>query len=99
MFVAYIATSYAFNPVLTPTPQAYDVHVYQTPSTLLHVQLCNYLPNIMLPIRLVLSELVLLRRLRSKQLFAFVILQVLRLRVLTSEMAPNTLRYGIGIPG
>ncbi|KAH9940692.1 glycoside hydrolase family 51 protein [Amylocystis lapponica] len=27
----YIATAYPFNPVLTPIPLQYDVHVYQTP--------------------------------------------------------------------
>ncbi|THG96501.1 hypothetical protein EW026_g5341 [Hermanssonia centrifuga] len=29
---AFIATSDAFSPILSPTPQAYDVHVYQIPS-------------------------------------------------------------------
>ncbi|KZP13421.1 glycoside hydrolase family 51 protein [Athelia psychrophila] len=28
----FIATSYPFDPVLTPTPLQYDVHVYQTPT-------------------------------------------------------------------
>ncbi|KDQ60310.1 glycoside hydrolase family 51 protein [Jaapia argillacea MUCL 33604] len=28
----FIATTYAWNPMLTPTPLQYDVHVYQTPS-------------------------------------------------------------------
>ena len=32
---AFIATSDAFSPVITPNPLAYDVHVYQTP--------CSYL--------------------------------------------------------
>ncbi len=28
----FLATTYAFNPILDPTPGFYDVHVYQTPS-------------------------------------------------------------------
>lgn len=31
--IAFIATTDPYNPVLTPSPPAYDVHVYQTPST------------------------------------------------------------------
>lgn len=30
--LTFIATSDAFDPVISPNPQAYDVHVYQTPS-------------------------------------------------------------------
>lgn len=30
-YPAFIATSTAFNPNLTPNPKAWDVHVYQTP--------------------------------------------------------------------
>ncbi|KZT10533.1 glycoside hydrolase family 51 protein [Laetiporus sulphureus 93-53] len=29
--INYIATTYPFNPIISPTPKQYDVHVYQTP--------------------------------------------------------------------
>ncbi|GJJ10700.1 hypothetical protein Clacol_004927 [Clathrus columnatus] len=29
--ITFIATGYTFNPPLTPNPQAWDIHVYQTP--------------------------------------------------------------------
>ena len=68
---AFISTTDAFYPVISPNPQAYDLHVYQTPSTFLfhgaHVPIFHALT------RLVCPELLLLRRLRGIYLLLLLI--------------------------